>query len=249
MDDLKKYIQQHKASLDFDEPGPDLWNAIREQTAVPKKRGILISYTRLAVAACVLVLAGIGTWYLLTDNHQKKAELAAKTANKPAVKENSNPVTSPTNNKEPETETTSESLAQTNQPINQSTNQPINPSTKKPKPNPAALALLQNVETSFTQVINLQRDRVSSMPMYAESPEYFNDFTLQIRQMEKDEKLIKSDIAKRGMTDVLLGQLINVYQQKLGLLKQLQIEMNKTNNRYKQNRGPVDSTKTYFLNL
>jgi hypothetical protein len=67
--------------------------------------------------------------------------------------------------------------------------------------------------------------------------------------MEKDEKLIKSDIAKRGMTDVLLGQLINVYQQKLGLLKQLQIEMNKTNNRYKQNRGPVDSTKTYFLNL
>jgi hypothetical protein len=25
--------------------------------------------------------------------------------------------------------------------------------------------------------------------------------------------------------------------------------MNKTNNRYKQSRGPVDSTKTYFLNL
>lgn len=248
MDEFKKYIQQHKASLDFDEPGPDLWNAIREQTAVPKKRGILISYTRLAVAACVLVLAGIGTWYLLTDNKQKNAELTAKTENRTPVKENSNPVTPLTNNKEAEAATT-EPLAQTHQPINTSTDQPKKPSTKKPKPNPAALALFQNVETSFTQVINLQRDRVSSMPMYAESPEYFKDFTLQIRQMEKDEKQIKSDIARRGMTDVLLGQLINVYQQKLGLLKQLQIEMNKTNNRYKQNRGPVDSTKTYFLNL
>ena len=85
--------------------------------------------------------------------------------------------------------------------------------------------------------------------MNAESADYFNDFKIQIKQMELDEKVIKSDIAKHGMNDVLLDQLINVYQQKLNVLKQLQIEMNKTNNRFKQNRGPVDSVKTYFLNL
>ena len=85
--------------------------------------------------------------------------------------------------------------------------------------------------------------------MYTETPEYFNDFKIQISQMEKDEKVIKSDIAKRGMNDELLDQLINLYQQKLNILKQLQIEMNKTNNRFKQNRGPVDSTRTYFLNI
>jgi glutamate mutase epsilon subunit len=85
--------------------------------------------------------------------------------------------------------------------------------------------------------------------MYAESPEYFDDFKIQIKQMERDEKVIKSDIAKRGMSDQLLDQLINLYQQKLNTLKQLQIEMNKTNNRYKQNRAPVDPVKTYFLNL
>ena len=85
--------------------------------------------------------------------------------------------------------------------------------------------------------------------MYAETPEYFNDFKIQIKQIEKDEKAIKSDIAKRGMTDELLDQLINIYEQKLNTLKQLQIEMNKTNNRFKQNRGPVDSTRTYFLNI
>ena len=85
--------------------------------------------------------------------------------------------------------------------------------------------------------------------MYTETPDYFKDFTIEIRQIEKDEKVIKSDIAKRGMTDELLDQLINLYQQKLNTLKQLQIEMNKTNNRYKQSRGPVDSVKTYFLNI
>lgn len=243
MDDFKKYIQQHKASLDIDEPGPALWDAIREQTTVPKKRGILISFTRLAVAACILVLAGIGTWHLLTGNRHQPAELAARTETKTPVKEQEKNSTVPVPANE------SEPSAKTSQPINQLPNQPITQSPSRPKHNATTLALLKNVETSFTQVINLQRERVSSMPMYAESPEYFNDFTIQIRQMEKDEKLIKSDIAKRGMTDELLGQLINLYQQKLGLLKQLQIEMNKTNNRYKQNRGPVDSTKTYFLNL
>jgi hypothetical protein len=111
------------------------------------------------------------------------------------------------------------------------------------------LRALNEIESSFTQVINLQRARVSAMPMYAEAPEYFNDFKIQIRQMEKDERVIKSDLSKRGMKDELLDQLINLYQQKLNILKQLQIEMNKANNRFKQNRGPVDSTRTYFLNL
>jgi hypothetical protein len=87
------------------------------------------------------------------------------------------------------------------------------------------------------------------MPMYAESPDYFLDFKQQIKQIEKDEKEIKTDITKKGMSDELLEHLINLYQQKLSVLKQLQIEMNKTNNRYQLNRGPVDSTKTYFLNL
>jgi hypothetical protein len=67
--------------------------------------------------------------------------------------------------------------------------------------------------------------------------------------MERDEQNIKRDIRKGGLTDELLDQLINVYQQKLNMLKQLQNEIHKTNNRFKQNRGPVDSTKPYFLNI
>jgi hypothetical protein len=85
--------------------------------------------------------------------------------------------------------------------------------------------------------------------MFGESSDYFTDFKIQINQLEKDEKSIKAEIVKRGMSDQLLNQLINIYQIKLNTLKQLQLEMNKINNRIKQNRVPVDSVKTYFINI
>jgi hypothetical protein len=105
------------------------------------------------------------------------------------------------------------------------------------------------VENSFTQVINLQKAKVNTTPLIAENPGYFNDFAIEMKRMERDEQSIKRDIRKSGLTDELLDQLINVYQQKLNMLKQLQNEIHKTNNRFKQNRGPVDSTKPYFLNI
>lgn len=95
-------------------------------------------------------------------------------------------------------------------------------------------SLVHNIESSFTQMINLQRNKLNSTPIYAESPAYFNDFKVQLKQMEKDEKQIKEDIAKNGINDELITQLINIYQQKLNMLKQLQIEMNKLNNRFKR---------------
>ncbi|MNY50243.1 hypothetical protein D3C86_1857360 [compost metagenome] len=85
--------------------------------------------------------------------------------------------------------------------------------------------------------------------MYAESAEYFADFKIQMKQLEKEEKSIKAEVVKQGLTDDLLNQLINLYQIKLGTLKQLQTEMNKINNRVKQIRRPVDSIKTYFIHI
>ncbi|MES2374574.1 MAG: hypothetical protein V4557_18505 [Bacteroidota bacterium] len=241
MDELKKYLQNHAEQLNLDEPRPQVWQNIQQQTQAEKKKPVIVMITRWAVAACILALAGIGAWYMINE---KKAEPVLATVTKekttvtpgsikkdPVVTENNDPVV----------------IAKTTDHTTQ--HKPATRNTQKPVYSQETLTNLQNLENSFTQVINLQRDRVSSMPMYAESPEYFSDFKVQIKQMEKDEKVIKSDIAKRGMNDQLLDQLINLYQQKLNTLKQLQTEMNKTNNRYKQSRGPVDSTKTYFLNL
>ena len=72
--------------------------------------------------------------------------------------------------------------------------------------------------------------------------------------IEKDDYsyTVKEDKHKKdkeGLTANQLDQLIDLYQYKLTVLKQLQLEMNKTNNRFKQNRGPVDSTRAYFINI
>jgi hypothetical protein len=241
MDELKKYLQNHAEELNLDEPRPQVWQNIQQETQTAKKRPVIVMVTRWAAAACILALAGIGAWYMISEK-KTEALQAITIKEKPTVKPvpvQQQPVDTENNDAVVIAKTTDHTTK--HKPATHNTQQPVN--------SQETLTNLQNLENSFTQVINLQRDRVSSMPMYAESPEYFNDFRVQIKQMEKDEKVIKSDIAKRGMNDQLLDQLINLYQQKLNTLKQLQTEMNKTNNRYKQSRGPVDSTKTYFLNL
>lgn len=240
MDELKKYIRQHADQLDLDEPRLQVWEQIKQQSASAPKTTVMVMVTRWAVAACVLLLAGIGGWWLLQEKNTA-SELASQ--QKPVTEK------AATITKEPVTQTentTPTILAEVKVPVKKET--AVAEPKERTQPT-ADMIALQNMENSFTQVINLQRERVSSMPMYAESPAYFNDFAIQIRQMEKDEKQIKSDIARRGMTDGLLDQLINLYQQKLTILKQLQTEMTKTNNRYKQNRVPVDSAKTYFLKI
>jgi hypothetical protein len=246
MDELKKYLQQHIDKLDVDEPGERVWEQIRTELPIAKKTVTIQLITRWAVAACVLVLAGIGTWSLLKNGqgHEQAAQPIAQVSNKPA---DSTPKEAATQGTEPK-ETPVKELIASNSPSKEQT-KPAG-AKKIPAANSnASLRLLNDVESSFIQVINLQRARVSSTPMYAETPAYFNDFKVQIKQMEHDEKQIKADIAKQGLNDELLDQLINLYQQKLNTLKQLQIEMNKTNNRYKQHSGPVDSTHTYFLNI
>lgn len=244
MDEFKKYIRDHAKELDIDEPREQVWQNIARQAQPAPKASVVLMVTRWAAAACILALAGIGAWSVFHTQRQSHTETAAAAPQKP--------IDTPAQQPMPEQPLTAQNHEQPEErrEIKRETVTHRKQKTNEQKPQQqAAWAALQNIETSFTQVINLQRERVSSMPMYAESPEYFSDFKVQIRQMERDEKTIKSDIAKRGMTDELLDQLINLYQQKLNTLKQLQIEMNKTNNRYKQNHGVVDPAKTYFLNL
>ncbi|MBV9989335.1 MAG: hypothetical protein JO301_16775 [Chitinophagaceae bacterium] len=245
MDELKKYLQQHAPELDLDEPRSEVWEQIRSEVQGKPKAKLVMLVTRWAVAACVLALAGIGGWYLL---RQEPAREIAKVPT-PIVKQ---PATVPVQ-EQPERKETVQQPSEDRLTARVETPHRQHPQAVKPRaagePNSNGMAALNELENSFTQVINLQRARVSNIPMYAETPEYFADFKTQMRQMEKDEKTIKTDIAKRGLSGELLDQLINLYQQKLNILKQLQIEMNKTNNRFKQNRGPVDSTRTYFLNI
>lgn len=249
MDEFKKYINQRAEELDIDMPSEKVWQVIK-QDIQPAKPNATLVYMKWAVAACVIVLAGFGLYKFQNNRLQVIGyQLPVIKNQKPRI-----------NNQQPTTND-EELIAKVEVPSSKlqvpNKLQTINPkpktqSNKQPTANSqltTSLTALNQIENTFTQIINLQKAKVNTTPLNAESPGYFNDFTIQMKHMERDEQAIKKDIAKTGLTDELLDQLINVYQQKLNVLKQLQNEINKTNNRFKQNRSPVDSTKTYFLNI
>jgi hypothetical protein len=67
--------------------------------------------------------------------------------------------------------------------------------------------------------------------------------------MDRDEQQVRKDIRTYGLTNEFLEQLINVYQQKLNLLKSLQAEINKMNNKIRGNQSPSVKTEVHYLNI
>jgi hypothetical protein len=275
MDEFKKYLITNQEELETDEPSSLVWGKVQERMKTLDKSASekidstakVFSIRRLiqwSAAACILGLAGIGLWYLFNDENAVKPlqeqvvtnEQETNTA--PSNLPNHSPTNSPSNSQLNESMVATEPSS--GDASHSSTQSSFSKQTQSFKPKTTgfstaatnknnAMTALSNMESGFTQIINLQKGKISTTPMYAESASYFNEFKAQINQLEQEEKQIKKEIAKKGLTDQQLDQLINLYQYKLAVLKQLQLEMNKTNNRYKQNRGPVDSTHAYFINI
>lgn len=275
MDEFKKYLITNQEELETDEPSSLVWGKVQERMKTLDKSASekidstakVFSIRRLiqwSAAACILGLAGIGLWYLFNDENAVKPlqeqvvtnEQETNTA--PSNLPNHSPTNSPSNSQLNESMVATEPSS--GDASHSSTQSSFSKQTQSFKPKTTgfstaatnknnAMTALSNMESGFTQIINLQKGKISTTPMYAESASYFNEFKAQINQLEQEEKQIKKEIAKKGLTDQQLDQLINLYQYKLAVLKQLQLEMNKTNNRYKQNRGPVDSTRAYFINI
>ena len=142
MDELKKYLQKHAGELNLDEPGAQVWQNIQQETGGIKKPVTILVITRWAVAACVLVLAGIGTWQVLSDHKTNPSVPAVRAEKKNTIPLplQSEPVVS----------------EKTNPPIiakiktNAKTNKSINP--PQPINSNEDLAVLSDIENSFTQV-------------------------------------------------------------------------------------------------
>src|SRR4051812_44257083 len=78
MDELKKYLQQNRSSLDVDRPGNDLWSGIQP---TPNKRAKSFQlFYRVAIAACIIPAIFLMTKWVLTDNHN--ADVLKATADK-----------------------------------------------------------------------------------------------------------------------------------------------------------------------
>lgn len=232
MDNFKKYLQQHTDEMDIDQPSAGVWNNI-EKAGAPKKTGKLFNLSmRIAAAAAIVVAIAVGiklstqpkTIIPTTGNDISKAP--GKT-----IADSARPALAATD--------FSSTVDTAANPVKKS---------RRPKQADQRYAMMESFKQSYGQLVSYQVSSIRSTPVYAEDPAYFDDFKIRLRQMDTDEITIRNRIRRQGMSNNLLEQLINVYQQKLDVLKSLQTEINKMNERVKE--VPVtDSLKQYYLNI
>ena len=236
MDEFKKYLQENKSEMDFDTPSSQLLQRIQTQTA-PKKKGKLYPLLlRITAAACILALITVGIKWML-DKKQTQVE----TAGTPPAPKTPDIVTNSIDTIAPK------DTAATNEANNIAAIDPEKKSSGKKQSVP--YQLMQSFEHNYTQLVKLQLKSIRSTPVYGETQDFFSGFKQTLQQIDADEAVIKNNIRTNGLDDILLEQLINVYQEKLNVLKNLQHEINKMNKKLKDNQQPSDTLTGHYINI
>ncbi|MES2773434.1 MAG: hypothetical protein V4722_04590 [Bacteroidota bacterium] len=268
MDDFKKYLNENRDSLDADTPRDAVWQRIQQTTRPVVKQlptnNWLYTAMKFVAAASVVIAIVAGIKYLSnTDSLIGQQGEVVSIKDHVAKTDDTVLLTREKVNNLPQ-----KMVPQQKQPVKKIVDvkqsdyaskrktAPVMPQVpvRIRKKGPAAtspddMAIITPLQQSYAQLISLQLNRLRTTPVFAESPKYFDDFKVQLKQMDADEAAIKKEIKTNGLNDALLDQLINVSQQRLNLLKNLQTEINKMNNRVRQNQLPQDSTHSYFLNI
>jgi hypothetical protein len=192
-----------------------------------------------AAAACLIALAGVGAWLVIRDK---------KTASD-TVKFNSAILTRDSGKQKVEKAPYKEEEAAGNDMARS------NPTAKRAGHKSHAQKqegppdAIEAIDRSYSTLIDYQLKKLRATPLYAENGSYFSFYLHQFKEMDQDEQQVRNDINAYGLTGEFLDQLINVYQQKLNLLKNLQTEINKMNNKVREKAAPAAKTKVYYLNI
>jgi hypothetical protein len=239
MDDFKKHLRDKRYWLDTEEPSERVWENIRrEGQSIPARFMIF----RWAAAACLLLLIGSGI-YLLVKQNNHPADLVFIPPSYEIKKHEEKPAQEDPDNYKP----AAEPLLMVNNHLH-----------SKPKPgsikkgpadtnsNTEALAAgFNQLEKTYSSVVDLQMDKIKNTPVYGENASYFSFFQTQLRGLGSDEQNVKRDIKRSGLNNEQIEAMINIYQQKISILKQLQREINKTNNKVKKSNPNV--TKPSYI--
>lgn len=237
MDELKKYLQQHVHEMDLDTPSPGILHRIKSPEQTPQKARIRPFWYGIAAAASVILLLILGIQYFGSRPSVPLNKTAGETSATAASK-GQNAAAIPSR-----ADSASEPFFTTSGPVDK---EPVN-AVKAADEEP--YRLLSSFEAHYSELVNLQVQSIRQSPLYGEPAGYFDDMKIQLRKIADDEAAIKINIRHTGLTDPLLSQLINVYEQKIGLLKNIQAEINRINQKIKENHQPGDSLLTSYLNI
>lgn len=234
MDELKKYLQHNREQMDVDMPPAELLQRIQKKPAVKANSRLYPMLVPVCVAACIVTVIFLSARYLLLSNDKKQGTVSVIT--RPAETKRS-PVTN--------IDDTLQQLAKIESHATGA--QQKNTETKKQVP--AAYQLLNSFEQNYNKLVSLQLKSIRNTPVFGETPDYFNGFKTSMRRIEADEAVLKLQIKTNGLNDELLEQLINIYQDKIKLLKNLQHEISSMNNKIRENQQPADSTRIFYINI
>lgn len=244
MDKLKEYLLGHKADLDVDSPASDGWESIEsklrdESHRTPVRSARAGWIVRYAAAACVIALAGLGVWLVMKDR-KAPAGTAKIEGGKAKVEGGAAKIDSGTAKIEGGTAKVESGKEKRGRRTRHKTRVQM----------PTQISdEISAIDKSYSTLIDYQLKKLRATPLYAENGSYFSFYIEQFKEMDRDEKQVRSDINTYGLNSEFLEQLINVYQQKLNLLKNLQTEINKMNNKVREKEAPSAKTSVYYLNI
>lgn len=231
MDKLKQHLRAHREQLDIDEPGEAVWLNIEAAAPVVKKLSPVALFYRYA--AVLLVVAGLAIGIrLLLQNREPVKNADAFAFVIPTL---------PGNNKKQQT------ILPSTAPVAQpGSEKKLLAKIKKTAPIDP-YELLGSFSNNYAQLVKLQLKSIRATPVWGEAPSYFSDFKSSLQQMDADEAALRTIIKRNGLDEHLLEQVINIYQQKLDLLKTLKSEIGKVNRSPKPTN--TGSLETYFINI
>lgn len=252
MDKLKEYLLRRKADLDVDSPANDTWDSIRPKIADEQDRTGLVTkpafttrpgfptwIVRYVAAASIIALAGAGLWLLMKDN---KAPADTAKHNSSTIIRDSGRETIENTIREEEKSPIKDMARSTSIPKR------VKQKARSRKP-PESSDEIDAIDKNYSSLIDYELRKLRAIPLYAENGSYFSFYVEQFKQMDQDEQQVRSDIKTYGLTGEFLQQLINVYQQKLNVLKDLQMEINKMNNKVMEKEGPSQKAEVHYLNI
>ncbi|MBN8878270.1 MAG: hypothetical protein J0I32_12035 [Sphingobacteriales bacterium] len=251
MDELKKYLQNNRGHIDTDMPDEELWKGVKDSLHPPATIPLFVKWM---TAACLVLAVGTGIYFfthpakkiLVTDISSSDTSSATAPADtiavegKNAEKQSLLPVAV---EKEPV-------IVHKKKPALKNT---VIASRKerqtKPVPLPAPLYGFEGIEASYATMLDIQLERLRTQPIYAEDPAYFHLFKKQFADLARDEEQVKRQLKLNPYDETLLEELITIYQRKIAVLKQLQFEINKMNNKVKQSNAGLLLQKPSYITL
>lgn len=226
MDELKKHIQLHRAELDTDEPSGLSWSNM-----VSKRRPVVRNLVmRWTVAASLVLATGALIYFFPAKENKTPMAVVQVDHNWDIRVARTIPAITATSDKQEKTIIQSRRVQ------------------KKKAPVPSVMYGFEGIEASYAGMLNLQRERLRMQPIYVDAA-YFDLFKKQFAGLNNQEENVKQRIRKTGMQDIYFDELISIYQEKINVLKQLQLEINRINTRTRQADPDINARPPSYINL